>query len=408
MAISRSEPYKNIVHTIDLDGKNISLNIKNYKMFIGPIMSRLTGTENENNTINTFTPILHAFLQGKTMNEIRILFPKEYQLISEQKKSMIYLHGKSCVIRPEDSNFFLDRLYDELKANKRLNNGLLNPNNDKLVIFGEKNEKKKSKFIKPYFSRTVKCPCIITLLKLNNNTGKMNEEVVACNRYIDFGQTLSRKNFFKIFNLDNPLLGNINKNYEKVLFYINPSIKNMQRITPTCSCGTTFENLEGLNNYEGKNPLFQHPTDVQCPACNKKFCTDCKLTHTGILCNGMIPTPEGNYDWTHQSCPGCNTIIDRYIGCPYIKCEAIISNGDIQSICGAQWCWICRCFRTREFGDYHHYCLINDEISKNDNPNYFPRWTSNPDWISNKSEWRTQIKIKVLNRDHVEGSDLVV
>ena len=63
MAILRTESYKNIIYTIDLDGKNISLNVKNYKMFIGPIMSRLTGTENENNNINTFTPILHAFLQ---------------------------------------------------------------------------------------------------------------------------------------------------------------------------------------------------------------------------------------------------------------------------------------------------------------------------------------------------------
>ena len=78
----------------------------------------------------------------------------------------------------------------------------------------------------------------------------------------------------------------------------------------------------------------------------------------------MVPTLEGKYNWNYQTCPGCNTVINRFDGCAHIKCEAVILIDGIQQICGAQWCWICRCFRTREFGLYHHYCLTNDEIAK--------------------------------------------
>ena len=67
---------------------------------------------------------------------------------------------------------------------------------------------------------------------------------------------------------------------------------NMKRLFPTCPmCEAQTTNVEGWNNLDGKNPMFRHPTDIVCLVCNHRFCTDCKLSHHGKLCNG-IDSPD--------------------------------------------------------------------------------------------------------------------
>lgn len=405
MCKKNSESFRTIIHTIDLNGNDISLNVKNYKMYVGPIFSRLTGEPNEeNNSIAImFEPIFKEILNGVTMPEIMLKYPQEYGMAMNARKNLIRLHGTTCVINPKESNFFLERLDFEFRANRPID--LIN---DKIVTFGRK-KTSPPKFMVPSFTRTARCPCIQNIEKAHPITGVMSETVICCNRVFDLGDINTREEILKTFNPNNSALGNIQENYNKLMFWFSPYIKNKERLTPTCPfCMTKFDNIEGLNNYQGKEPLLKHPTDVICPNCNKDFCTDCKKQHPDELCTGMPRLPDGTFDWLYQSCPGCTTTIERTVGCTFMKCKALPIIDGIERICGAEWCWICRCIRLPEFNrETHHYCLVNDDYNNTD-PNFKPRWTHNSRWIENPNLWKEQTKMKPLNRGHVIGSELVV
>ena len=400
----KSESFHTIIHTIGLDGNDISLNVKSYKMYVGPIFSRLTGEPNEENNslFILFEPIFQDILNGVSMKETMIKYPHQYGLAMNARKNLIRLHGTSCTINPNESNFFLERLNFEFKANRPIN-----PIHDKIVSFGQK-KNKAPRFMVPSFTRTARCPCIQNIDKRHPITGIMTETVICCNRVFNLGDMNTREEILKTFDPNNTSLGDIQENYKKLLFWFSPNLKNKARITPKCPfCMTEFDNIEGENNYYGREPISRHPTDVTCPSCNKDFCTDCKEQHPGELCNGMVRLPDGSFDWIHQSCPGCATIIDRIDGCSFIKCKALpIIDGE-ERLCGTEWCWICRCIRLPEFNGETHYCLINDDYT-NTNPNYKPRWTNNNKWIEDSNTWREQTKMKPLNREAVIGNTLVV
>ena len=411
MAKPRKEPYRAIVYVTDLIGNEIALNITNYNMFFGPIMSKLTGQAREVSDAYTimFEPIKHEIMNGRPMKEIVTLFAKEYGAASQIRKSMIRLHGKTCFIHPNEAAFYLDRLASELRANKTYENGRLSRQHDKFVVFGEEKASTKSNFMTPYYSRPARCPGLLVILK-RDPYGGMKEVTVACNRIHDFGKQLDNDNFHKIFNLENTSLGDIAENLKQVVYQMSPSMKNMKRLTPTCpapGCGTTFDNEEGFNNHSIKNCMTRHPTDVECPECHHKFCTDCKESHEGFLCNGSPPSPDGTYDWKRQNCPGCEVSIERNGGCTYIKCTAEPFVDGEQRLCNTEFCWICRCYRLPEGPNNDHFCLVDDSLEEvRNDPDFKPRWTLNPNWIEDPATWKEQTKMRPLTRGVIVGNDI--
>ena len=413
MAKLRKESYRAIVYVTDLTGDEIALNITNYNMCFGPIMSKLTGQPREVTDAYTvmFEPIKREIMNGRSMAEIMTLFPKEYGMASQIKKTMIRLHGNTCFIHPHEAAFYLDRLASELRANKTYENGRLSRQHDKFVVFGEKKASTKSEFMTPFYSRPARCPGLLVILKRDPHGG-MKEVTVECNRVHDFGKQLDNDNFHKIFNLENASLGDIAENLKQAVYQMSPAMRNMKRLTPTCpapGCGLTFDNAEGFNNHDIKNCMTRHPTDAECPDCHHRFCTDCKETHEGQLCTGEPPSPDGTYDWTRQHCPGCEVTIERDGGCTYMKCTAeTLVDGELR-LCNTEFCWICRCYRLPEGPNNDHFCLVNDDLEQtHDDPNFNPRWTNNPSWIEDPTTWREQTKVHPLDRGMVIGSDLVV
>ena len=382
------------------DDNNRSINISSRKgnIFTGTVRSKLTGDAiyAPNNNSDVFEPIRQALIGGLTINEFRIHNPKLYGNVSYLSKEMILIHGvvNPCIILQEDKKVFLERLIHKIATRIPIDS---EKEESRYVVFGQK--KKGKEFIDNGNPNSIrcKCPCILSIKVKNLDTRTINEKTVECNKYFNFDDTKSRENLFEIFSkYDEP---DIIYLLERIRFLFSPQINNFKRLTPTCpSCATKFNNPAAFQNLDGDNPEIYHPTAVTCPECNHGFCTDCEESHIGSLCNGYSGTEEDR-DWNIQKCPGCSEPSFRTGGCSVMICKRELMHNDEKRHCGVTWCWICRCIRKHEYCDPPHYCIIDDNIARHNDIQYFPRWTDNPVWINDIHNWRDNRRIFPLTRN---------
>lgn len=127
------------------------------------------------------------------------------------------------------------------------------------------------------------------------------------------------------------------------------------RTHPVCPmCGEISINEAAIHNFHGMTPIDIHPSDMKCKLCDHNFCTDCKGTHKGKICNGL---PPGNDAINTQATPCCGQLVSRIDGCAFMVCK----------ICNVNWCWKCRVKRKGEYsvGADAHYCITPDGYQSN-------------------------------------------
>jgi hypothetical protein len=253
---------------------------------------------------------------------------------------------------------------------QRLALGKITQDNLKTMCFGFPGDKPIK--LPPLLQRTrpivgnyyVKCPCI----KKDSN-GDAYECGICFHLNDKFVLQAFKNTIFANPPVDS--IESINAFFVLVNTKINAP-QETHRTHPLCpNCHTIGYNYEAILNNTGTNPEKKHPSDYICLECNLRFCTDCGSYHPGSICRGF---PENtNPGDIYQACPKCTCVCERIDGCPHIICP--------NHMCGAMWCWICRCCRYEEQGidadgTRNHYCMTINRFHANiiwdEDPNFEP------------------------------------